>query len=126
MYQVYCFCSHFSGSLKTIFSTLTTTTKSPVSTCGVYVGAVLAHEDHGDIAGQAADDLVRGIDQPPFGRQFARLGHVGLCYFHLLNSLPGKPVVYLFIGWLTRLTRQDCISTCESNGLRLRTGAKSA
>ena len=102
-----------------IFSTLTTTTKSPVSTCGVYVGGVLAHEDHGDVAGQAADDLVRGVNQPPFGRQFARLGHVGLCLacilesarFELLprsrekkvrilldrrpfESLPGKPAVY--------------------------------
>ena len=54
-----------------------TTTKSPVSTCGVYVRAVLAHQQHGDAAGEPADDLVGGIDDVPLLLDFAGLGHVG-------------------------------------------------
>jgi hypothetical protein len=28
---------------------------------------MFAHQDHGNVAGQPADDLVAGVDQPPFG-----------------------------------------------------------
>ncbi len=66
-------------------------------------GPVLAHEDHGDVACQPADHLVGGIDQPPIALDFARLGHVRLCYFHP-SSLPGKPVIYLLRGRLARHT----------------------
>ena len=38
--------------------------------------AVLAHEQHGDAAGEPADDLVGGINHVPLLFDFAGLGHV--------------------------------------------------
>ena len=56
-------------------------------------GFVLAHQDHGDIAGQPADDLVGRVDQPPLLLDFAGLGHVrfGYCHFRPLTLMGAGP-----------------------------------
>ena len=61
-----------------IFSALTTTTKSPVSTCGVYVGLALAAQRVGDLGREPAEGLALGVDEQPVALAVGGCGDVGL------------------------------------------------
>ena len=57
---------------------------------------VLAHEYHGNVAGQPPDNLVRGIDNVPLLFDFAWLGHVGRLRDHGID---------LRVDWCEMCTR---------------------
>ena len=42
--------------------------------------AMLAHQDHGNIRSEPADDLFVGVNQPPLLFELARLGDISLCH----------------------------------------------
>ena len=61
-----------------IFSALTTTTKSPVSTCGVYSGLRLPRSASAICGRQAAERLPGGVDDEPVALAVVGVGDVGL------------------------------------------------
>ena len=91
MYQAYSFCSHFLP-VKHHLVGVDHDDVVAVVDVGRVGGAILAHQDHRQIAGQAPDDFVAGIDQPPLRLDLAGPGHVGfhLLHVYLLARLPGQ------------------------------------
>ena len=68
---------------------LITTTKSPVSTCGVKIGFVLAAQERGGFLRDPAQHLVLGIDHPPLALHFTGFGGKGLhvCFAERVEKL---------------------------------------
>jgi hypothetical protein len=70
------------GASDAQFSTLTTTMKSPVSTCGVNSALCLPTQTTGDFRGQTTQHFVAGVNHVPIAFYFMRLGgesfHVNL------------------------------------------------
>lgn len=76
---------------------------------------VLAHQNYGNIASQSADDLVGGVDMPPFGFDLSRFRYKTLC-IRQGRSLPNQSSV-LSASQL-RPFRDLCIATRASNSVK--------